>query len=119
MDATKFFEDAVPFFICRGLTAFLASRGVIHFSVEGQGAWTLHLGNLDAPISRGLVGRADLAVWYSTRAFEAFLEGTLVPREVVRAGEFVASGDVGLLVELGRVLAAPKNGLFGMRVGVA
>ena len=118
MDPTHFFETAVPYFICRGLTAFLSSRGTIQFSIEGAGAWTVQLGNLDAPISRGLVGTADLAVWYSSRAFDSFLDGTMNPKEVIRAGEFIASGDLRLLEQLGRVLAAPKGGL-GIRVGLA
>ena len=118
MDATQFFETAVPYFICRGLSAFLSARGVIQFSIEGAGAWTVELGNLDARITRGLVGQADLAVWYSERAFSSFLDGTMNPKEVIRAGEFIASGDLKLLEQLGRVLAAPPGGM-GIRVGQA
>lgn len=118
MDATQFFETAVPYFICRGLSTFLSSRGVIHFSIERAGTWTVQLGNLEAPIERGLVGSADLAVWYSSRAFESFLDGTMNPKEVIKAGEFLASGDLQLLEQLGRVLAAPPMGM-GVRVGQA
>jgi hypothetical protein len=118
MDPAAFFESAIPFFICRGFAAFMSSHGVIHFSVEGSGAWTVQLGNLDEPITRGLVGTPDLAVWYSARAFQSFLDGTMKPREVIRAGEFIASGNVRLLEALGKVLAAPR-GPLGIRVGLA
>lgn len=118
MDASRFFESAIPYFICQSLEAFMASKGIIHFSIEGQGSWTVSLGNIEEPIARGLVGSPDLAVWYSEAAFAAFLDGTMDARAVIRSGDFSARGNVQLLEKLGRLML-PANGMMKVRVGLA
>jgi hypothetical protein len=118
MTAHRFFESAIPFFILRSMFAFLVTRGRIHFEVEGEGSWTLHLGNVGEPVSRGLVGLADLEVWFSSAAFDAFVSGTLDPKPAMRRGEFKVKGDVRLLEQLSAILAPPKRG-FRQRIAIA
>lgn len=108
VSAQGFFEAAIPFCIARSMLTFLCTKGRIHFSIENEGSWTLELGNVKAPITRGLVGAPDLAVWYSERAFASFLDGSLDPRSAIRSGEFTASGDVHLLARLADILITPK-----------
>jgi hypothetical protein len=118
MDAERFFEIAVPYYIARSQLVFLSSKGRIHFSIGGEGSWTLVLGDIEQPIARGLVGEADLSIWFSAPAFKSFLAGTLDPRPAIRAGEFKAQGNVQLLQWLGLLLATPKSG-FRVRMGLA
>lgn len=118
MNASRFFESAIPYFICQSLEAFMASKGIIHFSIDGQGSWTVALGNIEEPITRGLVGKPDLVVWYSDAAFAAFLDGTMDARAVIKSGDFSARGDVQLLEKLGRLLL-PNRAPIGIRVGLA
>jgi hypothetical protein len=118
MTAHRFFESAIPFFILRSMFAFLVTRGRIHFQVEGEGTWTLHLGNVSDPVSRGLSGLPDLEVWFSSTAFQSFVSGTLDPKPAIKRGDFRVKGDVRLLEQLGAILAPPKRG-FRQRIAVA
>lgn len=118
MDARSFFEVTMPYFIMRSLFVFLYTKGCIHFSIEGEGSWTLELGNIQQPVAPGLLGKPDLEVHFTTGAFKAFVTGTLDPRPAIRSGEFRAEGDLQLLEHLGALLAAPKSP-FRARVGLA
>jgi SCP-2 sterol transfer family protein len=118
MTAHRFFETAIPFFIFRSMFAFIVTRGRIHFEVEGEGSWTLELGNVGEPVLRGLVGMPDLEVWFSSTAFESFVSGTLNPKPALQRGEFRVKGDVRLLENLGAILTPPKRG-FRQRIALA
>jgi hypothetical protein len=115
MDAERFFEVAIPSVVTRDVDRFLLMQGSIAIKVKGEGAWTLHLGNIEEPVAEGFDARADLRVWFTAQGFERFITGSSNARELVREKDIVYQGDSSLLQNLG-FLMTPGDTPLGMRL---
>ncbi|MFH1807522.1 MAG: SCP2 sterol-binding domain-containing protein [Pseudomonadota bacterium] len=101
--------------MARDVDRFLLMQGTIACKVKGAGAWTLHLGDLDAPVTEGFDARAELKVWFTAQGFEGFVSGSSKARELVRKGDIVYHGDTDLLQHLG-FLMTPGDSPLGIRL---
>lgn len=109
--ARSFFGRRLPSHIAQHVEKFASLQGSIAFYVRGQGKWTLRLGNLEAPVEDGLAPDADLTLWFSGDAFEAFARGTLDVADAVTREQVAFEGDPGLLERFGFLLAPPTSAL--------
>jgi hypothetical protein len=111
MDAKRFFETALPQMLVKHLDTFLLTQGSISFSIRDAGSWTLRWGDIEAPISAVFSGDADLKLWLSAEAWQAWMEGTLDPFDAIASGEIVMEGKEDLLETFGYFLR-PSTTLF-------
>lgn len=84
MDARRFFFEAFPQLIVTAPQRFAGLSGVIAISVQGQGKFTVRLGNLEAPVVEGFDKKATAKLWFLGQAFSQFLDGTLPPTTTTR-----------------------------------
>ncbi len=95
----------IPSMVSQGAERFLAMTGIIAVEIRGQGAWTIHFGRLDEPVSEGTDPKADLFLVFSEGAFSDFLAGRLNGGKAMAAGELTFSGDPSHLEKLGYLLS--------------
>jgi hypothetical protein len=111
MNPTRFFEVALPHMVARTFVDFLQTQGAIGFDIRNVGQWTFTFGS-EVPVTPGLKPHAQLKLYFTKRAFEEFVAGTLDCAGALERREIVASGtDFHLLEAFGRVLQPPKADL--------
>ena len=111
MEARRFFEVALPQMLSHRLETFLVARGVMAFSVQGAGTWTVRWGDVETPVLAGFASDADVKIWLSESAWRAWMAGDLDPYRSVDSGEVVVDGNETLLETFGYFLR-PANTLF-------
>jgi hypothetical protein len=111
MNPKRFFEIALPHMVARSFVDFLQTQGAIGFDIKNGGQWTFTFGT-EAPVTVGLKPGAQLKLYFTRRAFDAFIAGTLDCAEALQRREVVAIGaDYHLLEAFGRILQPPKADL--------
>ncbi|MBI3183271.1 MAG: SCP2 sterol-binding domain-containing protein [Myxococcales bacterium] len=108
----KFFERLLPLACVQRADDFFGYSGSIAFSILGPGGgeWTFTFADPE-PVQKGFSAEADLRLWFTGAAFEAFVGGTLDAAEAVKAGEVRAEGEVDLLQDFGGLLMPPQRDL--------
>lgn len=102
MDARNFFFTMLPQLIVAAPQRFAGLRGVVAVSVQGQGKFTVRLGDLEAPVVDGFDKKAAVKLWFLGDAFARFVAGTLPPQTTTR--ELILAGDGDVLDSFGRFL---------------
>ncbi len=103
MDARRFFFEAFPQLVVAAPQRFAALRGVVAVSVQGQGKFTVRLGDLDAPVVEGFDKKATAKLWFLGQTFSQFLDGTLPPTTTTR--QLIKGGDGDVLQGFGQFLS--------------
>ena len=111
MDAQRFFKVGLPAMVAERLEKFATMSGVLTVNVKGSGKWTVRLGNLEQPVSEGDDPAADLRLWISAHALEAWLDGRLDVTRALEDGHVAAKGDLNVLEHLGFLLQPPGSPL--------
>jgi hypothetical protein len=109
MTPDRFFLVALPRLIADNLERFAPLQGTIAFAVKGAGKWTLRLGDVERPVVAGMQDGADLRLYFTPGAFQAFTSGD--PAPLRETGQFTHRGDVRLLERLGYLFTTPKSPL--------
>ena len=112
--ARRFFARMLPKHIIQHVEKFAVLQGTVSFSVKEQGKWTLRLGNLETPIEEGMAEDADLSLWFSAKAFEEFIKGTLNIMEAITQKNLAFDGDPAML-ERFAALMTPSTSALGTR----
>jgi len=106
MPPQRFFDVALPAIAARREAAFGSLRGTISVAIAGDGAWTIHLGDLERPVTNGATPEADLTLFLTEQAFGHLLDGALDLDAAVERKAVGYRGDLGLLEKLGFLLSA-------------
>ena len=109
MDAQRFFAVALPELANRHAAAYSALRGTIVFAVSEAGAWTVHLGNRDQPVTDGACAQPDLSLYFSSEAFARLLAGQLDFDQAIEKRAVGYEGDLMLLEKLGYLISAGRD----------
>jgi len=96
MTAEDFFLHRFQEVILSHPISFMECCGSITFAIPEQGDWTIRLGDLDQPVSRGFFSIADLRLWFSAECFLDFLNGDLDLETALETGDLAAQGDLSL-----------------------
>jgi putative sterol carrier protein len=106
--ARKFFMAQLPRHVCQNLEKFAAMAGTIGFCIRSEGKWTVHLGDLESPVTEGMADKADLNMWFSLDAFRDFLDDNLDVAQALESQELEFEGDVSVLERFGSLLVTPS-----------
>ena len=114
---TRFFNVVLPQLVLREFHTFLEQQGTITFDVTGAGQWSFTFGT-EEPVVAGLKEKPGLALTFTQKAFDGFLDGSLDIAAAVQAREVTAKGDDFMLLEaFGRLLHPPARDLGWDTVG--
>ncbi|MEM6533287.1 MAG: SCP2 sterol-binding domain-containing protein [Myxococcota bacterium] len=118
-------EEVLHFFfghlveaIERNAELFLSTRGAIAIRVVSKGDFTIRFGDVDAPISVGLVNPVDTKVRFTPNTFVDYVEGRLDVETALHAGHLRVSGDLRLVERFGQ-LFTQHTGVLGLRTSSA
>ena len=107
----RFFDVMLPQLVLRDFQTFLEQQGTITFDVQGAGQWSFSFGT-DEPVAKGLKDAPELALTFTQKAFDGFIDGSLDVLAAVQAREVTAKGtDFMLLESFGRLLHPPAKDL--------
>lgn len=90
---------------------FLNQRGSMAIEVGEGDVLTVRFGDHERPIEEAFDQDADLLVWFSESAFDAFLDGSLDPGSALENESLVLGGEIQLFGTLGLVLQPSKSWL--------
>jgi hypothetical protein len=71
MSPERFFLTLLPTMVHAQLVRFAGTSGRLSFRCAGE-SYTVQLGNVDEPVTRGFDPHADVCVWFFGDAFERF-----------------------------------------------
>ena len=103
MDAQSFFFTSLPQLIIAAPRRFAGLRGVLAVSVQGQGKFTVRLGDLDSPVVAGFDKKASAKLWFLGDTFDQFLSGELPAQTTTR--QLIKGGDADVIDGFGRFLS--------------
>ena len=103
MDARRFFLEALPQLIVAAPQRFASLSGTVAVSVKDQGKFTVHLGDLAAPVVEGFARDASAKLWFLDGSFSEFLDGTLPAQVTTR--RLIMSGDGDAVARFGQFLS--------------
>jgi hypothetical protein len=114
VDPERFFERDYPLIVALHLDRYRWMRGEISIVVRGSAEWTLHLGDVDRPVSRGRSPDALVRLAFVPTAFGELLRGILDVKRALASGALTIHGDASLVEDLAQILS-PKSSLLQTR----
>lgn len=109
MTPQRFFTQALPQLAQQHASVFANLKGDVVFAIANQGAWTVQLGNAEAPVLEGDKEDADLSMFFTDEAFAALMKNELDFEQAIERKAVGFRGDLSLLEKLGFLLSAKSN----------